>query len=110
MPAYGTTSLTDTPYGKSLRECGHFATRIIPQMASELKRLGEAGLVDITEPELLTVFRELVAGLSMTIIGYTHEQQPELTPAATQCLIEAAVGAILTAGRVVSQHRPPGHA
>ena len=110
MPAYGTTSLSDTPYGKSLRECSHFATRIIPQMARELNRLGEAGLVDITEPELLTVFRELVAGLSMTMLALTHQQEPDLTPAATKSLIEAAVGAILTAGRVVSQQRPAGHA
>ena len=110
MPAYGTTSLSDTPYGKSLRECAAFAHNIIPQMATQLNRLEEAGLVEITEPALLTVFRELVAGLAMTILGYTHHEQPELTPAATRALAEAALGAVLKAGSVVVSQRPGGHA
>ena len=110
-PAYGTTSLNDTPYGKSLRECAQFANRKLPEMALQLNRLGEAGLVDLTEPELLTVYRELVAGLTTVILSLTHKSDPRLTPAAVECLGRAAIGAVVQAGLALAQPaHPPGRA
>ena len=111
MPAYNTTSLDDTPYGKSLRECAQFANHKLPEMAVQLHRLGEAGLVDLTEPELLTVYRELVTGLTTVVLSITHQSDPSLTPAAIQCLARAAIGAVVQAGlTLVLPAHQPGHA
>ena len=111
MPAYGTTSLDDTPYGKSLRECAQFVNHKLPEMAIQLHRLGEAGLVDMTEPELLTVYSEMIAGLTMAVLSLTHQFEPHLTAAAVRCLGEAAIGAVVQAGLSLARSaHPPGHA